>query len=83
MVIGPYDLSASMNKPGLITEPEVANAISQVKQYSEKTKIPLGILGSTADAVKPYIKDGYTLIAVGTDTLILGNAAKNITTLLK
>ena len=83
LFIGPYDLSASMGKMGQTTDSEVQNAISRVKRRAEKANIPLGIFGPTADAVKPYIQNGYTLIAVGIDTLLLGTAAKSITTSLK
>ena len=83
LFVGPYDLSASMGKIGLTTDPDVQNAISQVKKCAEQAKIPIGIFGATADAVKPYIQSGYTLIAVCIDTLLLGKAAKNITDLLK
>ena len=81
--VGPYDLSASMGKIGLITDPEVQKAISQVKQCADQATIPLGIFGATADAAQPYIRSGYTLIAVGIDTLLMGAAAKNITDSLK
>jgi 2-keto-3-deoxy-L-rhamnonate aldolase RhmA len=37
----------------------------------------------SAEAVQPYIQTGYTLVAVGIDTLLLSDAAKNITSLLK
>ena len=83
LFVGPYDLSASMGKIGLITDPDVQSAISQVKKCAEKAKIPLGIFGTTAEAVKPYIQSGYTLIAVCMDTMLIGGAAKNITDLLK
>jgi len=83
LFIGPYDLSASMGKMGQTTDNEVQNAISRVKRHAEKANIPLGIFGPTADAVAPYIKSGYTLIAVGIDILLLGAAAKDITASLK
>jgi 2-keto-3-deoxy-L-rhamnonate aldolase RhmA len=81
--VGPYDLSASMDKMGLTTDPAVQDAIRRVKQSTRAAKIPIGIFGPTAESVKPYIQDGYTLIAVGTDTLMLVKAAKNITGALK
>jgi 2-dehydro-3-deoxyglucarate aldolase len=83
LFVGPYDLSASMGKTGLTTDPDVQNAIMQVKKCAEQEKIPLGIFGATADAVKPYIQSGFKLIAVGADTLLIGKAAKNITDRLK
>ena len=83
LFIGPYDLSASMGKTGLTTDPEVQNAIEQVKQAAQQAQIPLGIFGTTASAVQPYIQDGYRLIAVGMDASLLGNAAKTIVNTLK
>ncbi|MDM8549899.1 aldolase/citrate lyase family protein [Desulfobacterales bacterium HSG2] len=83
LFVGPYDLSASMGKTGHITDTEVQNAILHVKNCAERAKIPLGIFGATAEAVNPYIRSGYTLIAVCMDTMLIGNAAKNITDLLK
>jgi len=83
LFVGPYDLSASMGKIGRPTDPGVQEAISQVKRSATQAKMPMGIFGATTEAVKPYIDNGYTLIAVGMDTLLLGNAAKKITALLK
>ncbi|MFC1997102.1 HpcH/HpaI aldolase/citrate lyase family protein [Chloroflexota bacterium] len=83
LFIGPYDLSASMGKVGLVTDPDIQSAIRQVKTSADKAKIPLGIFGGTAQAVEPYIQRGYTLITVGQDVTLLGSAAKIITDTLK
>jgi 2-dehydro-3-deoxyglucarate aldolase len=83
LFIGPYDLSTSMGKPGNTTDPDVQNAISTVKNYADRAKIPLGIFGPTAEAVKPYIQSGYTLLAVGMDTMLFGDAAERIVGSLK
>jgi len=83
LFIGPYDLSTSMNKVGLTTDPDVQNAIMQVKKSAEKAKIPLGIFGGTVEAVMPYVQRGYTLIAVGIDTMLICKAAKDIAENLK
>jgi len=81
--IGPYDLSASMGKTGLINDPEVQKAIKQIKNQTIQAKIPIGIFGATPEAVKSYIKSDYTLIAVGIDTMQIVNAANHIVRLLK
>jgi len=83
LFVGPYDLSASMGKTGLTTDPEVQNAIERVKQSAQQAHIPLGIFGTTAIAVQPYIQDGYRLIAVGMDASLLGSVAEEITKILK
>ncbi len=83
LFIGPYDLSASIDKTGLINDKDVQNAILHVKECAEKAEIPLGIFGATAEVVKTYIQNGYTLIAVSTDTMLLVEASKNVLNSLK
>lgn len=78
LFIGPYDLSASMGKIGLTTDPDVQLAISKVARAAEQAQIPLGIFGATAEAVDPYIQSGYTLIAIGIDSMLIANAAEGI-----
>lgn len=83
LFVGPYDLSASMGKTGLTTDPDVQAAISKVKKAATRANLPLGIFGPTAETVQPYIQDGYTLIAVGIDTLLVGKAVKEMMAALK
>jgi 2-dehydro-3-deoxyglucarate aldolase/4-hydroxy-2-oxoheptanedioate aldolase len=78
LFVGPYDLSASMGKMGLTTDPEVRNAISQVTQCATRANIPLGIFGVSEEAVRPYMQSGYTLIAVAIDSMLLGEAAADL-----
>jgi len=83
LFIGPYDLSASMGKTGNITDPDVQAAILHVKNCARNANVPLGIFGATSEAVNPFIRSGYTLIAVGIDTMMIANAAKTIMDSLK
>lgn len=79
LFVGPYDLSGSMGKMGLVDDDDVQNAISRVRKYAEQTGVPLGIFGTTPQAVKPYVEEGYNLITVGIDTMLISKAAKEIT----
>jgi 2-keto-3-deoxy-L-rhamnonate aldolase RhmA len=45
--------------------------------------VTLGIFGVSAEAVKPYLAKGYTLIVAGVDTIMLGEAARQIVSHLK
>ncbi len=83
VLIGPYDLSASLKRIGEIDHPEVTGAIQHVTEVCQKNNIPLGIFGVTVDAVKPYIDSGYTLITAGVDTVMLGQAARKMLGQLK
>lgn len=78
VLIGPYDLSASLKRIGEIDHPEVTGAIQHVTEVCQSHNIPLGIFGVTVDAVKPYIEKGFTLITVGVDTVMLGHAARKM-----
>lgn len=75
VLLGPYDLSASLGKMGQIDDPTVVAAIDRVTTACQAAKIPLGYFGVTAAAVQPFIDRGYTLITAGVDTLLLGHAA--------
>ncbi|MBM2830383.1 MAG: 2,4-dihydroxyhept-2-ene-1,7-dioic acid aldolase [Gammaproteobacteria bacterium] len=76
--IGPYDLSASLCRIGKVTDPEVIEAIGKVTSICKKAGVRLGIFGVSADAVKPYIKKGFTLITAGVDTLFVIKSAEEI-----
>ena len=83
VLLGPYDLAASLGKMGQINDPLVTQAIDHVTTTCLAAGIPLGYFGVTAEAVKPYVERGYTLIVAGVDTLFLGTAAKNLFAELK
>jgi 2-keto-3-deoxy-L-rhamnonate aldolase RhmA len=78
VLVGPYDLSASLGRIGEMTHPDVVSAIERVTQVCRAADMPLGIFGMSAEAVKPYVERGYTLITVGIDTVLLGNAARQM-----
>jgi 2-keto-3-deoxy-L-rhamnonate aldolase RhmA len=76
VLLGPYDLSASLGVMGRIDDPAVVAAIGRVTDACRAARMPLGYFGVTAAAVQPYIERGYTLIVAGVDTLYLANGAK-------
>jgi len=78
VLVGPYDLSASLNKIGQVDHPEVLSAIDHVTRVCLEAGLKLGIFGLSAAAVQPYIERGYTLITVGVDTIMLGRAAAGL-----
>jgi 2-dehydro-3-deoxyglucarate aldolase len=76
VLLGPYDLSASLGKMGQIEDPAVVAAIDRVTDACRAVGMPLGYFGVTAAAVRPYVARGYSLIVAGVDTLYLANGAK-------
>ena len=75
ILIGPYDLSASLGRIGEVNHPEVQEAISRVAAVCKAANIKLGYFGVNASAVKPAIENGFTLITVGVDTLFVIKSA--------
>jgi 2-keto-3-deoxy-L-rhamnonate aldolase RhmA len=78
VLVGPYDLSASMGKIGKVTDAEVQAAIARVKATCASAHMPIGIFAATAEAAKPFMRKGYSLIAVGIDTIFLVEAANQL-----
>jgi 2-keto-3-deoxy-L-rhamnonate aldolase RhmA len=78
VLVGPYDLSASLGRMGQLDHPEVVQAIEHVTEVCRAAGMPLGIFGVSAEAVQPYLARGYTLIVAGVDTLLLGQAARQL-----
>jgi 2-keto-3-deoxy-L-rhamnonate aldolase RhmA len=78
VLVGPYDLSASLGRIGQVDHPDVTGAIDRVTQACHDAGVRLGIFGVSAEAVRPYVDMGYTLITAGVDTMMLGAAAKSV-----
>ena len=83
IMLGPYDLSASLGKMGRLGDKAVVDAIDQVTQACRSAGMSLGIFGISAESVSRYMHDGYKFIVAGVDTMLMGNAAKDLLAELK
>jgi 2-dehydro-3-deoxyglucarate aldolase len=84
-IIGPYDLSGSMGKPGKFNDDEVQEAMDQVLQAGEKYGIPAGFHSVSSDpkeAMK-YKNKGFKLLGFSLDSIFLGDAAIKAMNILK
>ncbi len=75
ILIGPYDLSASLGKPGEIDHPVVQDAINRVIDSCVSANVRMGFFGVTADAVLPYKQKGFTLLTTGVDAAFILKSA--------
>lgn len=84
-LIGPYDLSASMNKPGQYDLPEVKKAISKYDEICDKYNKPKGahVIQSDASFTQQKIDLGYSFLAFSLDFFFLGDKAREQMQLLK
>jgi 2-dehydro-3-deoxyglucarate aldolase/4-hydroxy-2-oxoheptanedioate aldolase len=83
LFVGPYDLSASLGKPGQIFDEEVQQAILRVKTACAERNFPVGIFARDAETGKAALEAGYTLVAVGLDSILFSAAARRVVKLLK
>jgi 2-keto-3-deoxy-L-rhamnonate aldolase RhmA len=73
--VGPYDLSASLGHPGEVDHPEVRSAIATVADACRVAGIRTGIFAMTPEGLRPHLALGFTLLAAGVDTALLGEGA--------
>ena len=78
IIIGPYDLSGSMNKPGQFEDQDVIMAIKDVENICIKNNKPLGfhVIQPNIEEIQDKISKGYSFIAFSLDFLFLGNKAR-------
>jgi 2-dehydro-3-deoxyglucarate aldolase len=78
--IGPYDLSASMGRPGQISHPDVLEAQSALLAACRRHGVPAGIhvVPVGGAEVSRRIDEGFRFIACGIDTEFLLFAARHM-----
>lgn len=77
-IIGPYDLSGSVGKPGRYDDPDVAHLLARYEEVCRSTGRPMGFHVVSADhqAALEKLAKGYTFLAFGVDFLFLGEMAR-------
>lgn len=79
-IVGPYDLSGSLGKPGEFDDPLVLKALAKVKEVSTKHNALSGF-----HVIQPDFKDfekrkneGYKFIAFSLDIMLLGHTCRSL-----
>lgn len=77
-LVGPYDLSASLGKPGDFKNPELRDAFSQIIKTGRRYHKAAGfhVIKPDAKEALQKIKEGYRFIVFSLDTLFLGTKCK-------
>lgn len=78
-IIGPYDLSGSMGRPGDLNHPDVQDAIGQVLAAGQRAKKPGGIhvIEPDPDALQQRIQSGFNFLGYALDIRILDSICRN------
>ena len=73
--IGPFDLSASLGKPGLVSDPDVQEGVATVLAATTRGAKPCGIFLVDPNRARDAFAAGHSLVCLSTDTLMLGRTA--------
>lgn len=78
-IIGPYDLSGSMGRPGDLNHPDVQAAIASVLAAGQRAKKPGGIhvIEPDPEALQLRIKAGFNFLGYALDIRILDSICRN------
>jgi len=79
VIIGPYDLSASMGCPGEFYRDDVQGNIKKVLAECKKHHVPSGfhVIESNPEKLNEKIKEGCTFLAYSLDFFFLGDNARD------
>ncbi|MBL0012093.1 MAG: 2,4-dihydroxyhept-2-ene-1,7-dioic acid aldolase [Nitrosomonas sp.] len=77
-IIGPYDLSGSMGRPGDLNHPDVQAAIAQVLEAGRRASKPGGIhvIEPDLEALQQRIQAGFNFLGYGLDIRILDSICR-------
>ncbi|MEE3332346.1 MAG: aldolase/citrate lyase family protein [Myxococcota bacterium] len=78
VVVGPFDLSASLGHPGALDHPEVTRAIRRVLSACEAAGKHAGIFAGTTAFARAWRAEGMQLVALSVDVSLLGDAARAV-----
>ena len=78
LIVGPYDLSASLGVSGQFDHPYMIEALNKIRESIEKQTKPFGFHVVQPDAQAAFAKfqEGYSFIAFGVDFLFLGELCR-------
>lgn len=82
-IIGPYDLSGSLGKPGDFDAPDVVAALDTIASIAQKRGYLTGfhVIPSDPEALAEKVELGYRFVAHSLDTIFLGDAIQQSTAL--
>ena len=85
IIVGPYDLSASMGYPGEYDREDVKEALERIDLIAKKLNKPLGfhVIDSGYSKTLDKIRKGYSFLAFSIDFFFLGDKAREEMKLLK
>jgi len=78
-IVGPYDLSASVGKPGELNHPELVDIQNNIIKIAKNHSVVPGfhVVPPNPEEVTGKIREGYRFIGFSLDTLFIGTQCRN------
>ncbi len=78
VLIGPYDLSASLGTPGDFTNSAYISAVEQFTDICKSSEFPIGFhqVHPSLDKLRSLIDKGFTFIAYGIDSVFISESTR-------
>ncbi|MFC5047739.1 HpcH/HpaI aldolase/citrate lyase family protein [Aquimarina hainanensis] len=85
IIVGPYDLSASMGKPGMFYDDDVKEVLAEIDRITTEKSKNLGfhVIESNHQKVLDKVAKNYNLLAFSLDFFFLGDTAREQMKLLR
>jgi 2-keto-3-deoxy-L-rhamnonate aldolase RhmA len=74
--VGPADLSHALGVPGQLEAPAFRSALDRVADAAGAAGISAGILARSHDAAQAYVEQGFTFLAIGSDSTFVVAGAR-------
>lgn len=76
-MVGPYDLSGSLGKPGVFEDPQVIQAIEEIMAAARRHSLTAGFhsVSSSPDEAFQRVRQGFRFLAFSVDSIFLMDAA--------
>ena len=78
VLVGPHDLAASLGHLGQPGHDAVQQAIGRIVDACRAAGRVVGLFGASAEAVRPWLERGVSLVVAGVDSALLGAAARQL-----
>jgi 2-keto-3-deoxy-L-rhamnonate aldolase RhmA len=83
VLIGPYDLSGSMNVLGQVNHPAVQEAMAAIRAACQAREIPFGVFVLDPASVPDALATGVGFLAVGTELSLMFSSVQSVLDLVR
>jgi len=77
LLVGPYDLSASMGLTAQFNHPAFSTALDRIRAKADERRVPCGVhvVAASPEQLQRRIDEGFRFLAYSTDAVMLNTAA--------